>query len=270
MSWKTVPDDFSVASSRFEQMEAEVACLRDEIKSLQSAKLLDISEVDSEPSPLLVETEKHDEKLAQLELTITALQDKVAQMEAEKVAEHTIEEQKEASKTQEKSEIELLKTISVQRMETLVSSFLPFLSESKSRQVARWMNESIGFSARNSMRRIWSLILLIDLACIFVQARFPQVWQQLNIQSIPRGWYKRLSTMRYCLEMMLIVQFGIAAQQLATHQRTVSIVKSSVSSIYDTFRTLIAKYLPTGLVIACTASFAAWLYRNRLAQQMLL
>lgn len=266
MDQKTVADDVSVASFRFEQMEAEVASLRHEIKSLQATKLMDISEVDSEPSPLLVEAEKHNEKFEQLENTIAALQGKVEQMEAEKTIEQSLKENKE----QEKSEIELMKAISVQRIETLVSSFLPFLSETKSRQIARWMNESIGFSARNSMRRIWSLILLIDLACIFVQARFPQVWQQLNLQQIPRGWYKRVSTMRYCLEMILIVQFGIAAQQLATHQRTISVVKSTVSTIYESFRILLAKYLPTGLVIACTASFAAWLYRNRLAQQMLL
>jgi len=247
-----------------------MASLRDEVRSLQATKLLDISELGTEPSPLLVEAERRDDKLELLERTIVALQGKVEQMEAEKMVDIKTSVVLPQITAQETSEIELLKAISVNRMETLVSSFLPFLSEEKSRQIALWLNESIGFSARNSMRRIWSMILLMDLACIFVQARFPQVWQQLNIQQLPRGWYKRFSTMRYCLEMMLIIQFGIAAQQLATHQRTLSLVKSAASSIYESFRMIIAKYLPTGLVIACTASFAAWLYRNRLAQQMLL
>jgi hypothetical protein len=251
-------------------MEHEVASLRDELKSIQSNRLLDISEVGSEPATLLSEQEDHIQKFSELEHTISMLQGRIIQLESIHEKESIQEESNIIVVKSETNEVELMKTISARRMESLVSSFLPFLSEEKSVKIARWMNESMGFSARNTMRRVWSLILMIDLACVFVQARFPHVWKQLNIQQIPRGWYKRLSMMRYCLEMMLIIQFGIAAQTFATHQRTISLVKSTASSIYDSIHTIFVKYLPTGLVIVCTASFATWLYRNRLAQQMLL
>lgn len=250
-------------------MEHEVASLRDEIKSLQSVKGLDVSEVDSEPKSLLAEDEKTNTKYEQLEQTIVLLQSRIDQLEVAQEKAATEVQLLNTVTRHESPEVALMKSISARRMETLVSSVLPFLSESKTLQIARWMNESMDFSARNTMRRIWSLILLIDLAAIFVQARFPHLWKQLDFKQVPRGWYKRLSAMRYCLEMVLIVQFGIAAQQVLTHKSTISAVKATASAIYEALRTLFVKYLPTGLVIACTASFATWLYRNRLTQQML-
>jgi hypothetical protein len=253
---------------RFEQMELEVASLRDELKSLQSNKSLEISEEGSEPRPLLSEPEMEKGNANRFEETISLLQSRIDQLEASQAKVVEVVESNSALKLQP-AEVDLMKSISERRMETLVSSFLPFLSETKTMQIAKWMNESMGFSARNTMRRIWSLILLIDLGCIFIQTRFPHLWRHLAFKQIPRGWYKRLSAMRYCLEMLLIMQFGIAAQQMATHHSTISFVKSTASSIYEAIRSLFVKYLPTGLVIACTASFATWLYRNRLAQNML-
>jgi hypothetical protein len=261
-----IADTLSSASSwRFEQMEQEVASLRDEIRSLRNSAPSEAAIEESEP--VLQQTDVT-EKWSQLEETIASLHSKIQLLEVQK-QEAVVHASLEIAEKTEESEIELMRHISIRRMESLVSAFLPFLSDEKTKRIARWMTESIGFSARNTMRRVWSLLLLVDLACIFIQTRMPHIWNKLNIQQVPRGWYKRLSTMRYCLEMVLLIQFGIAAHQFATHQRTLTVVKSSASAIYDTVQTFISKYLPTGIIIACTASFATWVYRNRLAHPML-
>lgn len=247
-----------------------MSLLRDELKSLNSQVSSTLVESEEEPEPLLAGPTEAEMKVSRLEETILRMQSRMDELETRRSIVEVPEMSTEVVQAHVTSEVELLRAISAKRMETLVSSFFPFLTEQKSVQIAKWMTDSMDFSARNTMRRVWSLILVVDLLAVFVQSRFPLVWKQLDSHRIPRGWYKRISAMRYCLEMLLVVQFGIAAQQLATHSTTITLVKSTASSIYHAIHSLFVKYLPTGLVLAATASFAAWLYRNRLAHQMLL
>lgn len=247
-----------------------MSILRDELKTLNSQMTSSMIQSEAEPEPLLAGPSESELKVAALEDTIARMQLRMSELEARKQEVEASAVPEAVVQAQVTNEVEILRTISTKRMETLVSSFFPFLTEQKSVQIARWMTDSIDFSVRNTMRRVWSLILIIDLLAVFVQSRFPQAWKQLDSHHIPRGWYKRISAMRYCLEMLLVVQFGIAAQQLATSNSTINFVKSAASRIYSAIHTIFVKYLPTGLVLAATASFAAWLYRNRLAHQMLL
>lgn len=270
MDWVIIPitaidDSASQVSHRFEQIELDVASIRSELLSLHSFKQNNASEEAMKQS----EAEIRDAAVIRIETAFERLQARVMDIEANvknskiQILEDSIND---ASVSRE---IKLLKAVSCRRMESLISAFLPFLSPEKTTAMARWLTENIEFNGSSTMRRIWSMILLVDVVCIFVQARFPNLWRQAIWQRIPQGWYNRLSTMRYCLEMMLIVQFGIAAQQLATHQTTIALAKSVLTALYNGLRVFVTKVVPTGLAIAGTATFATLLYRNRFAHQVL-
>lgn len=255
-----------VSQSRFEQIENEVALLRDEIKTFESLKDSLIVEPSQELEPLISEPSKTDLKFAELEATIAALTSQIEVIQAQKqqVPEPIIQQQ--AIILPERDDEVVWRRISEKRNETLISAFFPFLSEQKSSSIAKWMTERMDFSIKSTMRRIWSAILILDFVAVFLESRM----NAAHTKYVPKGWSKRFSAMRYCLELLLVVQFGIAAQQLITNPTTISVFKRFLAGAYNVLHTLFVKVLPTGLIIAATASSAAWLYRNRLAKQILL
>lgn len=243
-----------------------MALLRDELHTIGSLKASQIVEDVQEPEPLLAGPSVTDLKLADLEAVITALSSKIEVLQAQKEQEVEPEIQKQEVIMVERDDEGVWRRISEKRNETLVSALFPFLGEKKCTSIAQWMTERMDFSIKSTMRRIWSAILILDFLAVFLESRM----KIAHIKYVPKGWMKRFSAMRYCLELLLVVQFGIAAQQLVTNPTTISGFKRFLSGAYHVLHTLIVKVLPTGLIIAATASSAAWLYRNRLAKQILL
>lgn len=243
-----------------------MALLRDEIKIIGSLKASQIVESEAEPEPLILEPLNANTNVELLKEDIMMLKAQIEALQAQKEISVIPEVPKEEVVLHEKDDEGMWRRISEKRNETLVSALFPFLSEHKSLSIAKWMTERMDFSIKSSMRRIWSAILVLDFVAVFLESRL----NGAATKYVPKGWYKRFSAMRYCLELLLVVQFGIAAQQFATNPTTISIFKRFLSGAYNVLHILFVKVLPTGLIVAATASFAAWLYRNRLAKQILI
>lgn len=188
--------------------------------------------------------------------SIESLKAKIADLESEVKVEEIVDSMSKKEELPLKS----------QSLESLLNTLFPYLSMENIEYISQNISHGSRFS-RSVLRKFWASVLILDFAYMFIQSRWPQLFHRFKFTH----WNNRLTTLRYCVEMVLVVQFGTAIHEFFNSPNSDWIYKG----IYDITTSL--KYgvrkaiglLPTTLLFGSVIMIGSLLFKARvLGQQM--
>lgn len=146
------------------------------------------------------------------------------------------------------------------RLESFLSTLFPYMGKDTLRYISKNINNTSRMS-RVFMKKFWNSVLILDLVFIIIQSKWPNLLNKINVGQ----WNKRLTTLRYCVEMVLIIQFGIAIHDFFNASRVDSITQAISNTVFTLSQTTktVLRYVPSTLLVGSVVLIGTMLFKTR-------
>lgn len=157
---------------------------------------------------------------------------------------------------------EISNKINIERLESLLGSMFPYLSSSKAKSISEFLNNQSKRSYKKAMKKFWNCLLIMDIILIYFQTKWPSIFNTINSNQ----WKMRLIVIRYCFEMLLILQYSIATHEILTNnenKKKMKMVLTKTITYFNSISESIIHYLPTTIIFGSVFVAGIILFKKR-------